>query len=272
MHKLLENINGWVQDGPMGNDKQVNPYLAFAKWAVPTAVSAYGAWKGAQDPETDIISPEDIKQRLRPIQGNINQMQAGYGRMMGIGKDLMDPTSGVNQQQYQMMNEQGQNQMALQNLLARRQAAATGQASGITSAQSTAATGQTARNLGQQYQQGLQQNRQAGIGVLGQAQGLLGNIGRMQTGLSENIAQSAISQNQKQREQELRHNQMIAEGASGLGSGLLQAWGSGSDATPSNTGISPTDEQLNTQYLTQEMIDAGWMFKDGKITQIIARI
>jgi hypothetical protein len=159
-------------------------------------------------------------------------MQSAYGRMSGIGQDLMDPTSGINQQQYQRMQQQGQNQLALQNLLARRQAAAMGQESGITAAQSRLASSQTARNLGQGYEQALMQNRQAGIGVLGQAGGMLGSIGTLQQGISENVAQAAISRNQQQREEEMRRNELWGSALSGMGGGLMQGYIQGEAPTP----------------------------------------
>jgi hypothetical protein len=218
----LERLQNWAQNGPMANDKQVEPITAMLTLA-SLATQAYGAYSAAKGADTPTIGPNEIRRRLSRTQGVANQMQGQYGLMSRIGTDLMDPNSGVNQQQYQMMQDQGQNQLALQQLLARRQAASMGQDSGITHAQSQGAAAQSARNLGQQYQQALSQNRQVGIGTLGQAQGLLGRIGQMQTGIDENIAQAAIARNQQKRQDELRRNQMMAQGMSGLGSGLMEA-------------------------------------------------
>jgi hypothetical protein len=220
MHKLLENINGWVQDGPMGNDKQ----LLWLPQAIGVASQLYGAVQAAKKPTHKPLSPAEIRGHMAPVQGIQNQMMAHGGLMRQQGLDLMDPTSGVNQQQYQMMSEQGQNTLALQHLLARRQAASMGQVSGISAAQTAATTGQTARNLGQQYQQALGQNRQMGMGQFAQGGQMLGRAGQMQMGISENIAQSAIAQRQHQMQEEQRRQQMMLSGISGLGTGLMQ-WG-----------------------------------------------
>ena len=251
MH-LLDKIQGWAQSGPMGNDKQIEPITTILTLG-SLASQAYGAYQAAQGADTQTIGPNEIRRRLARTQGVANQMQGQYGLMSRIGKDLMDPNSGANQQQYQMMQDKGQNQLALQQLLAKRQAASMGQDSGITQAQSQGATAQSARNLGQQYQQGLSQNRQVGIGTLGQAQGLLGRIGQMQTGIDENIAQSAIAQNQQKRQDELRRNQMIAQGMSGLGSGMMEAgtyFDSGNQQTPGGFNM----ETFMNQYAQEGMI------------------
>lgn len=192
--------------------------------ALGVGSSLLSAYLGSKAPTTKALTPEQIRAYMAPMQGVVNQMQAGASRFRGIGQDLMDPSSGVNQQQYGMMQEQGQDQLALQNLLARRQAASMGQSSGITAGHNRLATAQTARNLGQGYQQALMQNRQAGIGVLGQAQGMLGSIGTMQQGITENIAQSAIAQNQQQRMEEMKKSQAWSDAFSGIGTGLMQGY------------------------------------------------
>jgi hypothetical protein len=229
MHKLLEDINGWVQNGPMGNDKQQIPWGAIAG----AGSSLLSGWMGARQNPNKPLGPGDIKRYMSPMQGVVNQMQGAYGRMQGIGQQMMDPNSGMNQQQQQMMQEQGANQLAMQHMLARRQAAAMGQDSGITAAQNRVSQGQTSRDLYQGHQQALMQNRMQGIGVLGQSQGLLGNIGSMQTGISENIAQSAIAQRQHQMDEWQRRNQIGVDVLGGMGSGFMNAYAAG--ANPGTT-------------------------------------
>ena len=240
MHKLLENINGWVQNGPAGNDKQF--------WGAVAGVGAslLGGLLGQKKNPNKAISPGEIRGYMQPTQGVINQMQGGYSQMQGIGQQMMDPRSQMNQQQYQMMQEQGANQLAMQHMLAKRQAAAMGQDSGITAAQNRASQGQTARDIYQGHQQALMQNRMGGIGVLGQSQGLLGNIGSMQRGVDENIAQSAIAQRQSQQDEWARRNQAQADMLSGMGSGFMNIFAQGQNQQPDLFGQ------------TQQFQDAGW--------------
>ena len=63
-----------------------------------------------------------------------------------------------------------------------------------------------------------------GLNMLGQSQSILGNQARMQMGVSENIAQARIAQNQAQRQEEMMANQQMANLFGGLGGGLLQGW------------------------------------------------
>jgi len=221
MNKLLENINNWTQSGPMGNDKQ---------WVLPAlgmAASAYGAWQGMKKNPIKPFSPGDVRQGMSQTQGVVNQMQGGYGQMQSLGQGLMDPNSGINQQQQQMLRDQSADQLAMQHMLARRQAAAMGQDSGITAAQNRASQAQMSRGVQQQSQQNLMQNRMQGIGVLGQSQGLLGNIGRMQMGLDENATQAGIAARQHEMGEWQRRNQAQADMWGGFGSGLMGLYGQG---------------------------------------------
>ena len=79
------------------------------------------------DIENTSVSPAAIKSYMKPVQqiigqmgGTVDQMQAGYGQSKGFALDMMDPMSNRNVQQRQMMEEQSRQQLALQNLLARR--------------------------------------------------------------------------------------------------------------------------------------------------------
>ena len=220
MNKLLENINNWTQSGPMGNDKQVAWMLPAAGVATSLLGSLFGSKKSTIDP----ISPQQITEDMAPVQGYIDQMGEGYKQMQGFGKDMMDPGSGMNQQRFQMMQQQGAQQMALQNLLQRRQAAAMGQASGITAQQGRSGQRQLGQQLTGQFQQAMLGQQDKGLNMLGQSQSILGNQARMQMGVSENIAQSRIAQNQAQREEEMMRNQQMANLFGGIGGGLLQGW------------------------------------------------
>ena len=220
MNKLLENINNWTQSGPMGNDKQV----AWMLPAAGVATSLLGGLFGSKKSTIDPISPGQIREDMAPVQGYIDQMGQGYQQMQGFGRDMMDPGSAMNQQRFQMMQQQGSQQMALQNLLQRRQAAAMGQASGITAQQGRSAQRQLGGQLSGQFQQAMLGQQDKGLNMLGQSQSILGNQARMQMGVSENIAQARIAQNQAQRQEEMMANQQMANLFGGLGGGLLQGW------------------------------------------------
>ena len=183
----------------------------------------YGMYRRMQDERNrpGALSPEDIAGYMQPAQNIAGQMQAGVNRLSGIGEDLMDPTSSLNQQQQQMLQQQAANQASMQALLNRRQAAAMGQASGITSAQNRMTQVQMARGARQQSLEQQINNRMSGIGVLGQAQGLLGSLGRFQQGLSENLAQAAIAQRQQEIGQHDRMAALRQAQYSGFGEGLL---------------------------------------------------
>lgn len=173
------------------------------------------------------LSPQDIAGYMQPAQDIANQMQTGVGRLSGIGEDLMDPTSTLNQQQQQMLQEQAANQASMQALLNRRQAAAMGQASGITAAQNRTTQAQMARGARQQSLEQQMRNRMSGIGVLGQAQGLLGRLGAFQQGLSENLAQAALAQRQQEMGQYDRMSTLRQGMYSGVSEGLLGYAGQG---------------------------------------------
>jgi len=232
MNKLINNINGWVHSGPQGNDKQIDPVTAgLILYGVGSGIKAIGAHKASKPIDTKAVSPSEIRNYMNPTQNVIGQMQAGYGQMQGIGQQLMDPRSRMNQQQYGMMQEQGANQMALQSILQSRQNAAMrggGASSGIMRAQQRQGQASLAQSMRGQFQNAMMQNRMAGIGTLQQSQGLLGSIGSMQRGVDENIAQSAIAQRNWDRNELMRQRRAqqanynaIGEGAQGVGSGMM---------------------------------------------------
>ena len=171
-----------------------------------------------------------VQEMIQQQQGTVGQMQSGYGESMGFARDMMDPMSAHNLQQRRMMQSQGANNMALQNLLARRQAASMGQESGITQSQQRQATGQMGRNLNQQYQQGLQQQYMQGLSQFNQSQGLLGQIGGMQSGMGqqqlgiqENVAQAEIARRNMDMEIEQAKNNRSSQFWSGLAGGTAGA-------------------------------------------------
>ena len=222
MNKLLQNIEGWTQSGPMGNDKQ--------SWGnlIGAGVGLLGNWIGGGSKQSIPKGPgeDEIRRMLQSSQDVIGQMQGGYEQMQGLGRDLMDPTSAINRQRFGLMQQQGQQNLALQNLLARRQAAAMGQASGITSAQAD----QRMQNMGQglvgQYQQGMLGQQNVGLGMLGQAQGLLGNILKGQLMIDENIAGADVAQAARAREAALAAGSGTdwTELGGALGSALTDLW------------------------------------------------
>ena len=221
--KLLQDINGWVQNGPMGNDKQwVLPALSMG---ASVASGLMGARKNPNQP----LGAGAIRGHMAPVQGVINQMQSGYGQMQNLGQQLMDPNSAMNEMEIQKMQEQSADQLAMQHMLARRQAAAMGQDSGITAAQNRATQADMNRAQQERILKEMSNKRMQGIGILGQSQGLLGNIGRMQQGVSENIAQAAIAKQQHKANEWQRRNQIGADVLGGIGSGLMGLYGQGSN-------------------------------------------
>ena len=169
-------------------------------------------WLFPDRTENTSIKPSEVKEYMQPVQDLINQqagtagqMQGAYGQSMGFARDMMDPMSSHNLQQRRLMEQQGNQSLALQNLLARRQAAALGQESGITQAQQRTATSAMGRDINQQWKQGLNQQYMQGLGQFNQSQGLLGQIAGLQSGMAgqqmgiqENIAQSDIASRQQQ--------------------------------------------------------------------------
>ena len=203
--------------------------VPLALQGLSAAGNLYGAYQASKPLETQAISPGEISGYMSPIQGVINQMQGSRGQMTRMGQQMMDPGSAYNLQQKQLMQEQGASQLALQNLLQARQNAATGVDSGIVRAQQRAQQQGLSQSLGQQYQNMLAQNRAQGLGILGNQQSLLGSIGQLQMGVSENIGQAAISQRQQQMAEELRRRQAMSNmfgatssGLSGMAIGMLE--------------------------------------------------
>ena len=229
----LEQIQNWAHNGPMANDKQV----AWVLPALSVGASVAGGLMSMRENPNRPITPGEVGRDLSRSQGVVNQMQAGYGQMQGIGQGLMDPNSAINQQQQQMIRNQSADQLAMQHMLARRQAAALGQDSGITAAQNRATQGRMAQGAMQQAQQAFMQNRMQGTGVLGQSQGLLGNIGRMQTGIDENIAQARLAERNFEQQEWQRRNQAMASMFGGIGSGLMGAYANSTTPVPPLPGV-----------------------------------
>jgi hypothetical protein len=207
MNKLLTQIDGWVQNGPMGNDLQIEPFTMAAMAVGSAALKGYGNWRANKELTTKPISPGQVQQYMAPVQGQINQMQAGATQMMQAGQGMMDPNSAMNQQYKQDIGQQSQSNLALQALLNRRQAAATGQNSAITDMQNRMQMGQTGRDLTSQYGQAMQGRFQQGLQTMGGATSLLGNVASKQMGIQENITQAAVAQRNAQAQAEMQRNQ-----------------------------------------------------------------
>ena len=218
----LEQIQNWVHNGPTANDKQ-----SLLLPALSVGASLAGGLMAMRKNPNRPITPGEVRGDLSRSQGVVNQMQSGYGQMQSMGQGLMDPNSAINQQQQQMIRNQSADQLAMQHMLARRQAAAMGQDSGITAAQNRATQSRMAQGAMQQGQQAFMQNRMQGMGVLGQSQGLLGNIGRMQMGLDENIAQARLAERNYEQQEFERRNMAMSSMLSGMGSGLMGAYSQG---------------------------------------------
>ena len=185
-------------------------------------MSGIGAYQQSRPLGTQAISPGEVAGYMSPVQANINRQMAGQQQMAGLGQSMMDPQSGYNLQQKGIMQGYGANQQALQAILNQRQAAASGigAGSGLFAAQQRAQGQQLSQSLGSQYQNMLAQNRTQGIGLMGNAQTLLGNINRQQLGVSENIGQAAIAQREWQRAEEARQQQATGQMYGAFGTGL----------------------------------------------------
>ena len=193
-------------------------------WLFPTPKS-----RVSNIPQASDIDPyfDEVRGTIGDLGRTTGQMQEGYGEIMGIGRQMMDPYSRMNQQQFGLMKQQGAEQLALQNLLAQRQSAALGQASGITAQQARTAQSQMGRQVSQQYQQGLAGQQQAGAGYMMQGQGLLGQIagtqgqmGEMQMGIGENLAGADIAYGQALTEAELAQSANISNIFGSIGGGI----------------------------------------------------
>lgn len=215
----LEQLQNWVHNGPNGNSKEA-AFLPALLQGAGLAAQAYGAYQASR-PTPDAISPSEIAGYMSPVQGIAGRMGASIGRVGQLGESLMDPTSAINQQQQQMIREQSAEQLAMQALLNRRQAAAMGQESGITAAQNRIAQSRASQAANQQMANALMQSRAQGMNVLGQMPGLLGGLGRFQQGISENIAQAGIAQRQKQIADAERQRMMMGTLFGGVGGGLI---------------------------------------------------
>lgn len=226
--KLLEKYRGGrLTINPKTGLKEAFPWLLAAA-AGAALTKGIGAHTRGKPPTPKSVSPEEIAGYMSPVQAQIsamgrttnqmgrtaNQMQSQFGMMQGMGQEMMDPTSFRNQQMAGQMREGSASQLAMQQLLNRRQTAGMGQSSGLLAAQNRAMGAQSQGALGQNLQ-GLMQNQfQGGIGVLGQSQGLLGQIGQiqggmgqlqggmgqMQMGIQENIAQARIAQQNQENQ------------------------------------------------------------------------
>jgi len=148
--------------------------------------------------ENTSLTQKEITGYMQPVQDVIGQMQGAYEQSSQYANQMMDPRSAMNQDRRDLYEDQGYSQMALQNLLNQRQAAALGQESGITQSQNRQNQGQTGRNISQLFQQNMMQQQQAGMNQFNQSQGMLGNIMQGQLGVTENITQAEIARRKAQ--------------------------------------------------------------------------
>jgi len=241
--KLLEKYRGGrLTINPKTGLKEAFPWLLAA-----AAAGAFGRYMQNKDrgapPTPTSVSPGEIQGMMSPVQkqigamgGTVKQMQGQFGIMQGMGKEMMDPTSFRNQQMAEQMRQGSSNQLALQQLLNRRQAGGMGQSSGLLAAQNRAMGSQAQGALGQNLQGLMQSQFQGGMGVLGQSQGLLGQIGQMQggmgqmqMGIQENIAQARIAQQNLANQSAMSQWQQKGAGWGALGDIMGGLAGSGAD-------------------------------------------
>tara|TARA_Y100001938_G_scaffold132824_1_gene191482 strand:+ start:81 stop:863 length:783 start_codon:yes stop_codon:yes gene_type:complete len=258
---ILNKIHNWTQSGPSANDKKIAPLLIAGAVAglAGAGMKAYGAYQDSKwSPSVSPLGANDIRGQMAQsqaalggMQGTVgqmgntaNQMMAGYDEMSGLGRDLMDPNSQVNQDQFNRMKTQGADQLALSTILNKRQAAASGLDSGIMAAQQRGQQQSLSTSLRDQFANQMATNRAQGIGVLGNAQSLLGNVGNLQAqmgglqgdiysgqmGIDSAAAQGMIAQNQwamdeEQRKQNAKTDmfQSFGQGLQSFGTGLMGA-------------------------------------------------
>ena len=199
----------------------INPKTGKKEYWIPLAlglaglgVQAYGAYRANQA----------AQQGYDDALGYQQEALAGFRKQKKMGRQFMDPNSAQNQMYLQNIERQGLNQVALQNQLANRNAAAYG--GGFSGAQA-----QQAQQAG--LQAGLQ-GRQQWLGMMGQQQqtgvNLLQDAWKQQTGIHSNMAELAMARGAGE-------SGAWTSGTSGFGQGLSTI-GAGWDGS-GTTGYNP---------------------------------
>ena len=194
MHDLLENIQNWTQNGPMGNDKMNPGMMLMGLLASAGGIAAAGYGSSLMKK----IRPDDIKRQLKPWYTEIEGMR-------DQGQDLMDMDSETNQMFRKQYMGNAQDMAASQMMMNQRNMGPG--MSGMVQAQGRQAYNQANQQGQQNFMNQFTKNLGTGAGMVNNATSQMGQY-------SENIAQSYISNIQQQ-------NQMNASLWGGISNGLL---------------------------------------------------
>jgi len=123
---------------------------------------------------------DKIQDYMQPTQDLVNEQ-------LGIGRDMMDPNSEMNQGMLGLMQSNARQAGGQAAMSSRQLAAQTGMSSGQAQMHQRMAMTQANRGVDDSMQQYLATQQQTGLGVLG-------GMTQMQQGLNENAAQAYVSQ------------------------------------------------------------------------------
>ena len=162
MNKLLENINEWVQNGPMGNDKQVVPQLLGAGVGILGSILGNKASSSVAP-----MDPDELKPYFSDARGTLGQMQGFQQEMAGYGRQLMDPGSAVNLSMRNLLSQNAQQQG--QNVASNvgRLAAMRGISPGQASMQMNTAANNAMGGVNNAWRNMMQERYGQGLGILG---------------------------------------------------------------------------------------------------------
>ena len=107
MIDLLDKIQGWVHNGPSGNDRQ---FLPLVMGALSMGAGIWAANKAAKSWED--LDIKQLVKDLAPSQGLIGTLGERGQELWGKAQDLWDPRSDYNQTQRNYYNENAQDILA----------------------------------------------------------------------------------------------------------------------------------------------------------------
>ena len=112
MNKLLNNIEGWVQNGPMGNDKQYLPLIMGGVSLIGSYLAAQHASDSYQSLDLTKLSNDAGTGYLDNARALGNQFGVRGEELWGKAQDLWNPASEYNQTQRNYFQEDSADNMA----------------------------------------------------------------------------------------------------------------------------------------------------------------
>ena len=203
---------GSGRTNPNTGNKEYSPLLAagLIGGAIQAGAGLYGQHQMNKASDSALARQQEGFADIEASRGRISD----YSQM---GQEFMDPRSEQNRMYLQNIQQQGLNQVALQNQLAQRNAAAYGGGfSGATAMQGQQAALQTAQQNRQQWLGMMGQQQQTGLGMINAAnqQQMLADKSAM--GLRDTMSELEMARAAGQA-------QLVSGAASGFTSGLLGA-------------------------------------------------